>query len=147
FDRCGIFLTINGTNFRGRTASDVVELRALFVDSDKGPIPLDKYTLPPHIRVRTPGGEHAFWLLQRGERLEDFNDAQKQLIRWFGTDVSINNLDRVMRLPGFAHCKGAPTLVDQVIYGDLSRRFTIAEVLRAYPAVRLVSPSRGAAAP
>src|SRR5262249_17794342 len=50
----GIFLTVNEMRAGGRRAGDVVGLRALFVDSDTGPIPGEKFTLPPHIRVRTP---------------------------------------------------------------------------------------------
>ncbi len=135
----GIFVCVNETDLRGRKADNVVGLRALFVDSDTGPIPNERFALAPHFRVKTPQGEHAYFLLAPGEARDEFTPAQKQLISWFQSDKAVCDLPRVLRVPGSIHGKAAPTPIDQVWYGDISRRYTIAEVLRAYPRVRLVS--------
>ncbi len=136
----GVFVTVCQTDLRGRTAQNVIAPRALFIDSDTGAVPNERFSLAPHLRVKTVQGEHAYWLLDKGESRDDFTAAQKQLIQWFQSDRRIFDLPRVLRIPGFYHCKGAPTLIDQIWTGDLSRRYTIAEVLRAYPKLRLVEP-------
>lgn len=105
----GIFLTINATDGRGRLSSNVVALRALFVDCD-GP-PRRPWALPPSIVVRTARGLHAYWLLAPGESLERFRGAQEALAAFYGSDPKVKDLPRVMRVPGFLHLKGVPVLV------------------------------------
>ena len=98
----GVFVTVNETNGRRRSC-DVVGVRALFIDCDAG-LP-DAWHLEPSFVVETPGGGHAYWLVDDCE-LDAFGDAQRRLIRRYNSDRSVNNLDRVLRLPGFEHCKG-----------------------------------------
>ncbi len=133
----GVFVQVNRSATGQRGNNFVTELTALFVDSDTGIIPLEKFRLSPSIRVGTPQGEHSYWLLVPEQPVELFTDAQKQLIAHFGTDKSINNLDRVLRLPGYFHRKGAPTRIDHVWFnydaaGNLPR-YTIDQVMAAYP--------------
>ena len=136
----GIFVTVNETDGHGRKAENIIALRALFVDKDNGPLP-EVLALAPSFRVRTIQGEHAYWLLKEGEHRDDFRPAQKQLIRVLDTDDCVHDLPRVMRLPGFVHRKGAPTLIDGLVIGDVSKRYTIAEVTRAFPFLRLAKPN------
>ncbi len=138
----GVFVTVNETDLRGRSSRNIQAVRALFIDKDDGPMDESRVTIPPSMRVRTPGGEHAYWLLAPGEHLDDWKPAQQVLIQHFQSDPPIHDLPRVLRLPGFWHCKRTPTLIDQVWYGDTTRRFTIAEVMRAYPRVRLVGGTK-----
>lgn len=145
----GVFVCVNQTDLRGRENRSIVGLRAAFVDKDDGPLDPAKITLPPSFRVRTPGGEHAYWRLQRHETIADFKPLQKRLIAYFGSDPQVNDLARVLRLPGFYHCKGWPSVVPiaDVWIGDVAREYTIEELLAAYPAVRLISPGRPPKAP
>jgi hypothetical protein len=100
----GIFVTVNETDLKGRKDENIKRIRAVFVDTDGAPqAPIDAYS--PHIIVETsPGRYHNYWLVDRCP-LSDFKTAQLQMIRVWGTDKSINDLSRIMRLPGFPHQK------------------------------------------
>lgn len=105
----GIFVTINATDFKGRKAANIVRVRALFLDLDGAPLPEDGPT--SHIITETsPRRWHTYWRV-KGVALAEFPDYQKALIERYGGDVSVHDLPRVMRLPGFFHRKGRPYLV------------------------------------
>src|SRR5262249_24160550 len=62
----------------------------------------------PHIVVETsPQRWHAYWLVT-DLPLADFRAVQKTAIERFKGDPAVCDLSRVMRLPGFMHCKGEP---------------------------------------
>lgn len=111
----GVFVTVNATTGE-RKASDVVRVRALFVDIDE-PAPgtlerLRAAELPPSIIVESsPGRLHAYWLTD-AVGLSEFTALQLRLIAEWGADVSGKDLSRVLRLPGFLHQKNpsAPQL-------------------------------------
>jgi hypothetical protein len=114
--RAGIFVTVNETDFNGRSEENIVRVRALFVDLDGSPIePVrsDEKMLKPHIVVESsPGRWHTYWLIGFKLKAKNFTAAQKKLIARYHGDEAINDLPRVMRLPGFYHCKvGEPQLV------------------------------------
>ncbi len=117
----GIFVTVNQTDGRGRTARNVVRVRAYFVDLDKAPLePVLSDPRPPHIVVESsPGKYHAYWLVAGAPLDErDFKARQKRLIEQFGGDTSVHDLPRVLRLPGFLHQKGKPFLSRVIRSGD-----------------------------
>ena len=126
----GIFVTVNATNGRGRTTADITALRALFIDED---VPrTTALKLPPSIVVRSARGCHVYWLLKPEEKLEAFSAAQKQLAQVYGTDRTVCDLPRVMRLPGSAHQKGMPVPVTlEEVHSE--RRYSIEEILAAHP--------------
>jgi putative DNA primase/helicase len=101
----GIFVTINETNGNGRTAADVVRVRALFIDIDEaGPLP-EKFHAEPHIVVESSRSKwHVYWLV-RDCPLDQFSALQRRLIRAYGSDPVPHDLPRVLRLPGFVHRK------------------------------------------
>ena len=105
----GVFITVNGTNLRGRTTADVIKIRGVFVDLDGAPLePVMSALITPHVVVESsPGKYHAYWLLE-GLALEHFTTVQKHLARMFGGDSQVCDLPRVMRLPGFLHKKQKP---------------------------------------
>lgn len=100
----GVFVTINETDLTGRTESNIKRVRAVFVDTDGAPQePIADYS--PHIVVETsPGRYHNYWLVKDCP-LAEFKEAQTRMIEAWGTDKSINDLPRIMRLPGFPHQK------------------------------------------
>ncbi|AYC32312.1 hypothetical protein D3880_07945 [Pseudomonas cavernae] len=108
----GVFVTINETDGQGRKTSNVCRVRALFADFDN-PVPgtlerLRTDSLPPSIIVESSAGKlHAYWLV---ESLPpgDFKARQQSIARHWGSDPKVCDLPRVMRLPGFLHCKGDP---------------------------------------
>jgi hypothetical protein len=102
----GVYVTVNETNLRGRAASDVVRVRAYFVDLDGAPIDnLNRLSLKPHMVAETsPGKFHAYWLIESAA-LDGFKATQKRLAALMGGDETVCDLPRVMRLPGFPHQK------------------------------------------
>ena len=65
---------------------------------------------PVSLMVETsPGKFHCYWFT-RGMDLERFTPLQKEFAAVLGSDPSINDLPRIMRVPGFVHRKGAPFL-------------------------------------
>jgi hypothetical protein len=125
----GIFVTVNATSGR-RTAADITALRALFIDED-GPR-TGELKLPPSIVVRSARGHHVYWLLAPEQKLEAFTASQKQLATVYGSDPTVSDLPRVMRLPGFAHRKAQPVPVTlEEVHPE--RRYSIEEIVALHP--------------
>lgn len=103
-----IFVMINEGDLKGRSARNVIRVRALFVDSDNGPIqPLLEAAVAPHIAVESsPGKGHAYFLVNDCP-LDKFKERQHALAERFNGDRAVCDLSRVMRLPGFFHLKTA----------------------------------------
>jgi len=107
----GVFVTINETDGAGRKAENVTRVRAQFVDFDGAPVDPAIAWGEPHLLVSTsPDKFHAYWRVD-GLDLDDFKPGQKALAEAFDGDPAVNDLPRVMRLPGFWHQKGEPYLV------------------------------------
>jgi len=104
----GIFVMINQGDLKGRAARNVIRVRALFVDSDSGPIqPLLDAAIAPHIAVESsPGKGHGYFLVNDCP-LDKFKERQHALAARFNGDRAVCDLPRVMRLPGFFHLKNA----------------------------------------
>jgi hypothetical protein len=99
----GVFVTVNETDLRGRTAKNIVKVRALFLDLDGSPLPVGEKEV--HVIVETsPLKWHVYWLTD-DVKLDGFRDRQKALIARHGGDKAVHDLPRVMRLPGFFHKK------------------------------------------
>jgi hypothetical protein len=104
----GVFVTINTTNFHGRSVQCIIQVRAYFADLDGAPLDnVRRLTVPPDIITETsPGRYHVFYLVfdaLLGE--EHFKKTQQTLANLLGGDPSVCDLPRVMRLPGFPHQK------------------------------------------
>lgn len=111
----GVFVTVNETDGRGRQTDNVRRVRAVFADLDGAPLePVLSAPLEPHIVVESsPGRYHAYWLCDDCP-LDKFEAVQRALAARFGSDPSVHDLPRVMRLPGFLHCKGEPFLTREL---------------------------------
>ncbi|MDT7044307.1 primase-helicase family protein [Candidatus Nitronereus thalassa] len=137
---CGIFITVNRTDGKGRRKTNVLKATAVFVDADGIPLP-EQWPIPPHVIVqRSSDRWHAYWLIQPTDDLAAWTMTQKRLANFLKTDPSISDPPRVMRVPGFFHLKGEPLLVkliqcptaDDVRNGKV-QRFTLEELETAYP--------------
>jgi hypothetical protein len=118
----GIFVMVNegdGKVHPGsktcRTASNVIRIRAVFVDLDGSPLdPVLKAAVSPSIIVASsPGRWHAYWLLEDCP-LDLFKPIQTALADKFSADPKVTDLPRVMRLPGFLHQKRDPFMTKLV---------------------------------
>jgi len=129
----GVFVTVNETDGRGKKAKNIVRVRAVFADLDGAPLdPVLKCELKPHMIVETsPGKYHAYWLVD-GLPLDQFEAVQRVIIARFGSDPSVKDLPRVMRLPGFWHRKGEPFLTRLLEVRD-DPPYSAAEILVEFP--------------
>ena len=118
----GVFVMVNegdGVVHSGekscRTTRNVVRVRAVFVDLDGAPLdPVRKSGVDPHIVVNSsPGRWHAYWRVSDCP-LAEFKAIQIALAKKFSGDASVNDLSRVMRLPGFFHNKAEPFMTRTV---------------------------------
>lgn len=110
----GIFYVVNGG---GQSDRDVKEAKALFIDFDDFSFQeqikrLNEFKYEPSIIVKTRKSLHCYWILKEGDRdLRQWRELQNRLINYFGSDPSIENPSRVMRLYGFEHRKKSPLMV------------------------------------
>lgn len=113
--KVGVFVQVNGGLQRGKDHID--NIRVLFVDLDdpetsiESMMAIRKYMPRPTLVVESSKKKyHVYWRVSNCE-LDQFKSLQKQIAITFGADPSMCNLDRVMRIPGFYHRKGAKQLV------------------------------------
>jgi hypothetical protein len=128
----GIFIMVNEGDLKGRSKDNVVKVRCLFVDLDGAPLePVKNGPLPPHIIVKSsPGRYHAYWRVDDIE-LEEFRSIQKALAARFDSDPVVNDLPRVMRVPGFIHCKGDPYR-SRLLKASKAKAYSREEFLNAF---------------
>lgn len=103
---CGVYVVANAGE---QTNDTIYKVRAVFADTDGAPLdPIIACGLEPHMIVESsPGKWHVYWLVE-DLPLAAFRDVQRSIAARFGTDKSVNDLARVMRLPGLLHQKGNP---------------------------------------
>lgn len=125
----GIFVCINDTGGRKRTAENIKAVRALYMDWDSGsPLDLIATLRPvPHIVVESSTGKaHAYWLVSDCG-LADFKPTQQALAARYGADPAVCDLPRIMRVSGFLHCKHDPFLSHIVSTHD-APPYTLAQI-------------------
>jgi len=109
----GIYVTVNETDFKGRTEKNIVRVRAVFVDLDGSPQePVDNAAIKPQFVIESsPHRYHDYWRFTGKIPLRVFALLQKALADRFKGDPSVHDLPRVMRLAGFVwHKEGKPFL-------------------------------------
>ena len=141
----GIFTTANAITpsyeggFPRRKANQVNKVRCVFADWDNPLRELpEEWPLEPSMIVSTsPGKYHIYWLVDDFP-LDQFEQAQRGIAKALGTDPSVVDLSREMRLPGFMHTKGEPTPVTLGLCAP-DRRYGADEILGAFPYKSTVS--------
>jgi hypothetical protein len=138
----GVFVTVNETDGTGRKKENIVRIRALWQEADRG----DEPTLPvePHMVIESSPGKCHRYVLVRDGVLDEFESVQKRLVDDYGSDPNAADRSRVLRLPGFYHMKNpeAPHLVRMVsTSGEEPRAWD--ELKERFPPV--VRPERTAA--
>jgi hypothetical protein len=129
----GVFVMINESDGRGRSNKHVVHIKAVFIDTDGAPLPTN-LPLDPHIVVQSsPGRWHIYWLVN-GVLLEDFGNIQAALAEKYGTDPTITDRCRVMRLPGLFHNKREPYRVE-LLHAQDAPAYTAAQIFGAWPEI------------
>jgi len=108
----------------------------VFVENDNLPIPeqinrLETFPLPPSLMVKTAKSVHAYWLVT-DLPASRFRTMQKRLVAQFDGDPACVNESRVLRLPGFYHCKGEPVMVECIKFAP-ELRYTAAQLDAVLP--------------
>lgn len=126
--------------------SDIVRFNSFFVESDNKSIEdqlaqIERCPLWPSIWNITLKSVHSYWPRVSDITLEEWTDIQLRLIAYFGSDGSIKNPSRVMRLPNLNHVKydrETETMSYkriEITRFDADRRFTVEEMRAAFPAI------------
>lgn len=124
----GIFVTVNETDGLGQKGENVTKVRALFADTDGAPNEPILGALKPHVIVETSPGRYHDYYRVADCTLDRFSPIQAAIAGKYGTDPSVKDLPRVMRVPGFYHCKAEPYLV-RVIGFNKSTKYTVDEII------------------
>lgn len=113
----GIFATPAAMDGVGRKLENVSYLRAHYVDLDEADATQQyeracaTYPAPGFAVQSSPGKFHIYWPVTPYTGNDRFEMTQRKLRQMFNGDKSIIDPTRVMRVPGFYHCKAAPHLV------------------------------------
>lgn len=124
----GIYFVIN---YGGHEDTDISRINAQFVECDEKSVEeqltaIGQFALEPSLIVRTKKSLHTYWLM-KDAKVEGFRRLQKRLIAQFEGDRTIINESRVLRLPGFNHCKGEPFPVECIKFNP-ELRYTQSEL-------------------
>ncbi len=115
----------------GYTAASMTGVRCLFIDKDDGGI--REGGLPPSALIETARGHHAYFKVSDCS-VDQFKGLQERLIDFYGSDPSVKNVNRFMRVPGFIQfTKAGNTCIPCIESMNLERVYTVADVLKAYP--------------
>lgn len=128
----GVYVTVNRTDGKGRKKSNIVGIRAVYIDLD-GVTELPEFALKPSGIVKTPNGFHVYWLLEPDNKMtrEQCELVNKELARRYGGDPAVTDCARVLRVPGYYHRKGDPTLIEIVYLEDI--HYTVEQLLALLP--------------
>ncbi len=131
----GIFFVVN---LGGQEDADITRINAHFVECDELSFEeqlkqIEAFPLEPSLIVKTQKSLHTYWLM-RNVDIGSFRRVQKRLIAQFGGDKSCINESRVLRLPGFYHCKADPVMVECIKFNP-ELRYTGAELEAVLPCV------------
>ena len=136
----GIYFVVNTG---GHEDTDITRINAQFMECDD--IPLEEqwaqiaaFPLEPSIVIKTRKSLHTYWLMREAD-VAAFRRIQKRLVKQFGGDRACINESRVLRLPGFNHCKQEPLRIECVKFNP-ELRYTQAELEQHLPSVE--EPSR-----
>ena len=115
----GVFYVVN---CGGQTDDSITRINAQFVEMDSGTFEeqqkkVDAFPLPPSMVIKTRKSLHVYWFMDNSAKVSRFREIQKRLVKHFNGDPACVNESRVMRLPGFNHCKtDTPVMVRCVLF-------------------------------
>jgi len=140
----GVFVTVNQTDLKGRKAENIQRVRAVFADTDGADLApiLNAKPEASFIVESSPGNAHPYWLTD-DLALAQFEGVQRRIADTFGTDTSVTDLSRVLRLPGFYHRKGEPFMV-RMMQDNGGLPHTADKILAAFPPLEKEGTSRQA---
>lgn len=95
------FYMVNSSFSKSTLDKDVSQANAVFIDIDNGDLPTYFPLEPSVISSREDGkGHHVYWFISPTNDLDSWVSTMNILINFYGSDKSIKNPSRLMRLPG-----------------------------------------------
>lgn len=131
----GIFFVVN---FGGDYDKNITRINAQFVEMDdlsfeEQQKAVESFPLPPSLVIKTRKSLHVYWFMKNAA-VEKFRLIQQQLVKHFHGDPVCVNESRVMRLPGFYHCKQEPVMVSCISFHP-ERKYTQEQLSQVLPPV------------
>ena len=129
----GIFYVVNTG---GQDDASITRINAQFVEMDdlsfeEQQAMIDAFPLAPSMIIKTRKSLHTYWFM-KDAKVELFRPIQKQLVKHFHGDPMCINESRVMRLPGYNHCKEDPVLVECISFHP-ERKYTQQQLIDVLP--------------
>ena len=137
----GVFFVVN---YGGQEDAQITRINAQFVEMDHGSFEeqqtkIDAFPLPPSMIIRTRKSLHTYWFMKDAE-VSKFRSIQKGLVQHFEGDPACVNESRVMRLPGYYHCKQEPVMVKCILFHP-ERKYTQEQLLEHLPQIAEEEPA------
>jgi hypothetical protein len=139
----GIYIVVNGG---GHKDENVTHCRAIFCEFDDRPIEdqisfWQELGLPePSLQIATRKSVHTYWVFAEPLPVEQWRELQVALLAYTGSDQSLKNPSRVMRLAGAYHIKpGCPPVRCDIIHQS-DKRYSHEDLRAAIPVVQPMQP-------
>lgn len=126
----GIYFTVNETDGLGRRGENIKRVRAVFADLDGSPLDAVMQYLPSLVVESSPGKFHCYWFVE-DIPLAAFTPMQENIARIFNSDPKVKDLPRVLRVPGFWHCKKEPFMVR--VHSGSGNMHTYRQLVEMFP--------------
>ena len=134
---------------RWQQKDEITSVRALFIDEDGTKRSPETWHASPDFVVRRDETHwHAYWRVADLGTAE-FREAQRRLIAHYGTDITVHDLPRVLRLAGTLHLKDRENPRQMTVEGRIAagREWarTKTELLAGLPEISTRSEAGGEA--
>ena len=113
----GVFYSVNATDGKGRKASNITGIRAIWQDDDDGF--QGNYPLAPSVTIQTsPNKFQRLWLVKGDMTPTQHKDLMSVMVRDYGADNNARDIARLLRLPGFYHMKTQTPFLVHIVEGE-----------------------------
>lgn len=136
----GVFVTVNATDGQGRKTENIMRVRAVWLEADRG----DEPALPmePHITVESSPGKYHRYVLVNDAPIAEFAAVEQRLVDDYGSDPNAKDVARVLRLPGFFHRKNPDQpFMTRIVDGSGEPPWAWEKVKEMFPPVEHVRES------
>lgn len=113
---CGIFLSVNNFYDNNRKKDSLAKINAWYVEVDSKTT--KKFPIEPSLTIESKSGYH-FYFFAKDATVENYASIERGLVECIGGDDHAMDITRVLRVPGYYHCK------------DPNNKFMIKEIQRS----------------
>jgi hypothetical protein len=116
------------------------DINTFFIDLDEGSrkemwVKIITSPLTPTMVVKTFRGYHCYWFTDKAT-IEGFEEVQKRLIEYYGSDSKCKDIVRVLRVPGYKQWKHKEPFTISQIYLAEELVYTEKQMMEKYPMSR-----------